>query len=129
MAPCAENTVRDLTFGRCVIQASIRQILIDGQPARLGARAFDVLMALVQRRDTVISKNELLDIVWPGLVVKENNLEVQVSALRKLLGSQTIVTIPGRSYRFFRLCRMPSRGRQPTTSRRLNRLHHPHHAH
>ena len=101
MAPCAENTVRDLTFGRCVIQASIRQILIDGQPARLGARAFDVLMALVQRRDTVISKNELLDIVWPGLVVKENNLEVQVSALRKLLGSQTIVTIPGRGYRFF----------------------------
>ena len=100
MSPSAQNTVRDFTFGRCVIQASARQLLVDGQPARLGARAFDVLMALVQRRDGVISKNELLDVVWPGLIVEENNLQVQVSALRKLLGPQTIVTIPGRGYRF-----------------------------
>lgn len=100
MLPSADNTVRDFTFGRCVVQASARQLLVDGQPVRLGARAFDVLMALLQRSDTVVSKNELLDTVWPGLVVEENNLQVQVSALRKLLGPQTIVTIPGRGYRF-----------------------------
>ena len=59
-----------------------------------------MLMALVERRDCVVSKNELLDVVWPGLIVEENNLQVHVSALRKALGSQTIVTIPGRGYRF-----------------------------
>lgn len=100
MSPSAQNTVRDFTFGSCVIQPSARQLLVAGQPARLGARAFDVLMTLVQQRDTVVSKNELLDAVWPGLVVEENNLQVQVSALRKLLGPQTILTIPGRGYRF-----------------------------
>ena len=91
----------DFAFGHCVIQASARQLLVDGKPVRLGARAFDVLTTLVERRDHVVSKSELLDIVWPGLVVEENNLQVQVSTLRKLLGPQTIVTIPGRGYRFF----------------------------
>lgn len=47
-----------------------------------------------------MSKNELLDLVWPGVVVEENNLQVHVSTLRKLLGPQTIVTLPGRGYRF-----------------------------
>ena len=90
----------DLAFGRFVIQSAARQVLVDNQPAKLGARAFDVLMTLVERRDCVVSKNELLDAVWPGLIVEENNLQVHVSALRKLLGSQTIITLPGRGYRF-----------------------------
>ena len=47
-----------------------------------------------------MTKNELLDIVWPGLVVEENNLAVHVSALRKILGPQAIVTVPRRGYRF-----------------------------
>ena len=94
------NAVNDLTFGHFVIQCAARQVQVDGKPARLGARAFDLLMTLVERRNTVVSKNELLDVVWPGLVVEENNLQVHVSTLRKLLGPQTIVTIPGRGYRF-----------------------------
>jgi len=48
----------------------------------------------------LVTKNELLDLVWPGLIVEENNLQVQVSALRKLLGPQVILTVPGRGYRF-----------------------------
>ena len=96
----SENAVKDLSFGRFVIQCAARQVLVNGQPARLGARAFDVLMTLVERRDKVVSKNELLDVVWPGLVVEENNLQVHVSTLRKLLGPQSIVTIPGQGYRF-----------------------------
>lgn len=75
-------------------------MLVEGEPAKLGARAFDVLLSLVERRERVISKNELLDIVWPGLVVEENNLQVHISALRKLLGPMVIDTIPGRGYRF-----------------------------
>ena len=91
---------RDFAFGRYLIQSSARRLLVDGAPVRLGARAFDLLLALVEKRGAVVSKNELLDLVWPGLVVEENNLQVHVSTLRKLLGPQIIVTLPGRGYRF-----------------------------
>jgi predicted ATPase/DNA-binding winged helix-turn-helix (wHTH) protein len=77
-----------------------RAVLQFGTPVRLGARAFDVLMALIERRDRVVTKDELFDIVWPGLVVEENNLQVQVSSLRKLFGPNVIATIPGRGYQF-----------------------------
>ena len=90
----------DFAFGRFVVQSDLRQLLIDGESVRLGARAFDVLLALIERRDRVVGKNELLELVWPGLVVEENNLQVQISTLRKLLGPQAIATIPGRGYRF-----------------------------
>jgi predicted ATPase/DNA-binding winged helix-turn-helix (wHTH) protein len=82
------------------IRPAERQVWVNGKPAALGARAFDLLMALYGRRDRVVGKNELLDLVWPGLVVEENNLQVQVSSLRKLLGPNAIATIPGRGYRF-----------------------------
>ena len=87
-------------FGDVEVRPAERQLLVEGRPAALGARAFDVLLALIDHRDRVLTKNELLDIVWPGLVVEENNLQVQVSSLRKLLGAQSVATIPGRGYRF-----------------------------
>lgn len=77
-----------------------RQLLVDGKEAKLGARAFDVLLTLIGRRGQLVTKHELLDAVWSGLVVEENNLVVQVGTLRKLLGPGTIATIPGRGYRF-----------------------------
>ena len=86
--------------GAIEIDASQRRVLLEGTPAKLGARAFDVLLALLQRRDRVVPKRELMDIVWPKLVVEENNLLVHMVALRKLLGPQAIATIPGRGYRF-----------------------------
>ena len=79
-------------FDRCEVRPAERQLLIDGKPAPLGARAFDLLVALIERRDRVVSKPELFD-VGPGLVVEENNLQVQVSSLRKLLGPNAIATI------------------------------------
>lgn len=89
-----------LRFDRFEVRSRDRQLLRDGVPLVIGARAFDLLLALVERCDRVVTKTELLDLVWPNLVVEENNLQVQISALRKLLGSQAIVTIPGRGYRF-----------------------------
>jgi DNA-binding winged helix-turn-helix (wHTH) protein len=77
-----------------------RRLLIDGAPAALGARAFDVLLALVEWRGTLLTKNQLLDTVWPDVVVEEHNLATQISTLRKLLGGDVIATIPGRGYRF-----------------------------
>jgi DNA-binding winged helix-turn-helix (wHTH) protein len=87
-------------FGRFELRDDTRELLADGAPVALGARAYDVLTALIERRDRLVTKNELLDIVWPKLVVEENNLQVQISALRKLLGPQAITTIPGRGYKF-----------------------------
>lgn len=76
-----------------------RLLLVDGRAAAVGSRAFDVLLALVERRGRVVGKNELLDIAWPGLVVEENNVSVQIAALRKLLGAQAIATVAGIGYR------------------------------
>ena len=87
-------------FGNNEIRPAERQVLVDGAPAALGARAFDLLTALIERRDRVVDKSELFDAVWPGLVVEENNLQVQVSSLRKLLGPNAIATVPGRGYQF-----------------------------
>jgi predicted ATPase/DNA-binding winged helix-turn-helix (wHTH) protein len=86
--------------GRFELQPERRRLMRDGEPVAVGARAFDLLQVLAERRDRVVSKAELLDLVWPGLVVEENNLQVQISTLRRLLGPQAIVTIPGRGYRF-----------------------------
>jgi len=87
-------------FGRFEVRPIERQFLVDGNAVGPGARAFDLLLALIERRERVVGKNELLDLVWPGLVVEDNNLQVQISALRKLLGAQSIATIPGRGYQF-----------------------------
>jgi DNA-binding winged helix-turn-helix (wHTH) protein len=70
------------------------------RPCRLGARAFDVLLVLAERAGQLVTKHELLDLAWPGLVVEENNLATQVGNLRKVLGGEIIATIPGRGYRF-----------------------------
>jgi predicted ATPase/DNA-binding winged helix-turn-helix (wHTH) protein len=85
---------------RIEIRTAQRQVWVNGKPAALGARAYDLLMALYERRERMVGKNELLELVWPGLVVEENNLQVQVSTLRKVLGPAAITTIPGRGYRF-----------------------------
>lgn len=77
-----------------------RLLLCADAPVKLGGRAFDVLLVLLERRDRVVSKGELMDLAWPRLVVEENNLQVQIVALRKLLGHPAIATIPGRGYRF-----------------------------
>src|SRR5258706_2997242 len=89
-----------LRFAGAEVRPSERELLVDGQPVAVGARAFDLLLALIERRERIVSKSELLDLVWPGLVVEENNLQVHVSALRKLLGPAVIATVPGRGYRF-----------------------------
>ncbi|HEY4037876.1 MAG TPA: tetratricopeptide repeat protein [Burkholderiaceae bacterium] len=88
------------SFDRYELRSGERQLLIEGSPTALGARAFDLLVALIERRDRVVTKAELFDVVWPGLVVEENNLQVQVSSLRKLLGPNAIATVAGRGYRF-----------------------------
>ena len=90
----------NLVFGHVELRLAERRLLLDGQPVALGSRGFDLLRALVAKRDRVVSKDELLDEVWPGLVVEENNLQVQISGLRRVLGPQAIATVAGQGYRF-----------------------------
>lgn len=89
-----------LRIANAEIQPAQRRVLVDGRPAALGARAFDLLMCLVDRRDRVVPKEELLAVVWQGTVVEETNLTVHIAALRKVLGAQAISTVPGVGYRF-----------------------------
>lgn len=89
-----------LRFGRFELQPGERRLLAESEPVTLGPRAFDLLVALAERPGQLVSKETLLDLVWAHLVVEENNLQVQVSTLRKLLGSDAIATVPGRGYRF-----------------------------
>jgi predicted ATPase/DNA-binding winged helix-turn-helix (wHTH) protein len=89
-----------LRFGTHEVLPVERQLRVAGEPVALGARAFDVLMALIERAGRTVSRGELLDAAWPGLVVEENNLSVQIATLRRVLGPQAITTIPGLGYRF-----------------------------
>ena len=87
-------------FGRVEVDPANRRLLVDGSAVPLGARAFDLILALVERPDRLVPKDELLAAAWPGVVVEENNLQVQVSTLRKALGPGAIMTVQGRGYRF-----------------------------
>jgi TolB-like protein/DNA-binding winged helix-turn-helix (wHTH) protein len=87
-------------FGNAEVRPAERQLLIEGKPVVIGARAFDVLKVLITHRERIVSKEELLQSVWPGFVVEENNLQVQISTLRKLLGAGAITTITGLGYQF-----------------------------
>jgi predicted ATPase/DNA-binding winged helix-turn-helix (wHTH) protein len=89
-----------LRFERFEIVPAERVLRVDGRSAAIGARAFDLLLALAERRGQLVSKQELLDLVWPGVVVEEHNIAAQMSTLRKLLGADVIATIAGRGYRF-----------------------------
>jgi non-specific serine/threonine protein kinase len=86
--------------GRFELQPAQHRLLIDGRPVTLGGRALELLLVLASRPSDLFTKQELIRRVWPGLVVEENNLRVQVNSLRKLLGDDLIVTVPGRGYRF-----------------------------
>ena len=87
-------------FGRFELQPGERRLLADGVLTPVTPRAFDLLVALVERAGLLVGKDELLARVWPKLVVEESNLQVQVSALRKFIGSDAIETVVGSGYRF-----------------------------
>ena len=91
-----------IRFGRFRVVPRARQLLVDGRPLELGSRAFDLLMVLIRAPGVVLSKNEIMSRVWPDVVVEQNNLKVQVAALRKVLNQDRdiIKTLHGRGYVF-----------------------------
>lgn len=89
----------NIRFGTWELRPIERVLLVQGKPAKIGNRALDVLLVLATGAGEPVSKEDLLATVWRGLVVEDNNLTVQVTALRRLLGADAIVTVPGRGYR------------------------------
>jgi len=99
----------EISFGRFRVDFARRELHRDDRPVRLGARARDILCLLASAGGAVVSKDELMERVWAGVVVEEHNIQVHISALRKALtedgdGESWIVTVPGRGYRL-----LPSR--------------------
>src|SRR5262245_46002644 len=98
----------EVRFGHFRLDLSRQELWQGDTLIPLGARALDILCLLVSARGDVVSKDELMAKVWPGIVVEENNIQVHVSALRKVLAGGTdgqafLVTVPGRGYRFIGL--------------------------
>ena len=91
-----------IEFGRFGILPHRRQLLAAGRPIRLGGRAFDLLLALLEAPGAVVGKDELLSRIWPGRIVEENRLQSEIWALRKALGADRdlIRTVAGRGYQF-----------------------------
>jgi predicted ATPase/DNA-binding winged helix-turn-helix (wHTH) protein len=89
-------------FGRFRVLPHRREMIADGKPIKLGGRAFDILMTLIEARGAVVSKDALKARVWPDRIVEENNLQSHISALRAALGPdrQLIHTVSGRGYQF-----------------------------
>jgi DNA-binding winged helix-turn-helix (wHTH) protein len=127
-----------IEFGRFRVLSHRRELLAGNRPVELGGRAFDVLMALIEARGAVVSKDTLLERVWPDRIVEENNLQFQISTLRKALAvdRDLIRTVTGRGYQFIGEIRSVSTGPDvptaaaipeatPTPSRPLTNLPQP----
>jgi DNA-binding winged helix-turn-helix (wHTH) protein len=108
-------------FGRFRILPQRREAFADGRPIKLGGRAFDVLVALLEANGAVVTKDELMSRVWRGRIVEDNNLHAQIKALRKTFSDQNLVrTVVGRGYQFGGEVRARSasrsEGTEPTTA-------------
>ena len=97
--------LRAYEFGSYRLERLTRRLLRSGEPVPLTPKAFDTLLALIERRDRVVDKSELMQIVWPDSFVEEANLSQTIFVLRKTLGESPtgkpfIDTVPRRGYRF-----------------------------
>src|ERR1700754_415168 len=95
----------NIAFGPFVLNPTQRVLLRGDRPVRLGSRAREILICLVERAGTVVSKNELIKRVWPETIVEEGTLRVHIASLRKILGEDRdqhryVENVTGHGYRF-----------------------------
>ncbi len=93
------------SFGPFRLYPRNRVLQRNGTVVSLGGRAFDLLVAMVERNGTVLTPTELMAIVWPGLIVEDSNVRIQVAHLRRTLGcgrngARYIASVAGRGYCF-----------------------------
>jgi len=92
-------------FGQFRVDARERRLLRDGEVVPLTPKVFDILLVLVQNKGHILSKDEVIRLVWPDTAVEEGNIARNISTLRNALGerprdSKYIQTVPWRGYRF-----------------------------
>jgi DNA-binding winged helix-turn-helix (wHTH) protein len=90
-----------IQLGDAWLSLERREAFVQGVPVRLGSRAFAVLEVLLASPNRLVTKDELIRSIWPDTVVEENNLQVQISSLRRLLNldPHQLETVPRRGYR------------------------------
>jgi TolB-like protein/Tfp pilus assembly protein PilF len=111
-------TSNEIRFGRFALDLVRRRLACAGQPVKLSSRALDILCELAAAPGEVVSKDRLMEKIWPGRIVEENAIQVHVSALRKALesgsdGQSYVVTVPGRGYRLVGIERSAAPAAQP----------------
>ena len=100
------ETQSTYVFGHFRLTPEKRQLQdADGRNVTLGGKVFDLLWYLIQHKGRLVGKTELLEGLWPDIVVEENNLNQAISALRQALGDDAktpdfIATVKGRGYQF-----------------------------
>jgi predicted ATPase/DNA-binding winged helix-turn-helix (wHTH) protein len=107
-----------VSFGPYRLFAAQRLLLEGDKPVRLGGRAFDILIALIERAGQIVSKEELIARVWSATRVEEANLKIQISALRRALGdgqgdNRYVATVIGRGYNFVAPIRLEEASHTP----------------
>src|SRR2546425_10108492 len=90
-------------FGQFRADAAERRLLKDGAPVPLPQKTFDTLLILLRHSGHLMTKDELMELIWPGVVVEENNLAQRISDLRRTLGADSngvslIEIVPGEGY-------------------------------
>jgi DNA-binding winged helix-turn-helix (wHTH) protein len=95
----------EIAFGPFRLLPEQFLLLEDDKPVSVGSRALEILVALLERSGELVTKQELMNRIWPDVFVEPKNLAVQISALRRALrdgcdGNRFIINIPGRGYRF-----------------------------
>ena len=122
---------RAISFGPFSLLAEQRLLLEGDRQVRLGSRAFDILVVLIERAGDVVGKQELIARVWPQTFVEDANLKIQVRALRRALGdgqggNRYIATVIGRGYNFVAPIRIDERSQtRPSPGRGHRRSPNP----
>ncbi|ASW02574.1 ATP-binding protein [Paraburkholderia aromaticivorans] len=98
-----------MEIGSFQIDMEMRTLRRNGEVVRLGSRAFDILAVVASAAGRLVTKDELMNAVWPDTIVEENNIQVHLSALRKVLGTERdlILTVPGRGYQLLQRTKYP----------------------
>jgi DNA-binding winged helix-turn-helix (wHTH) protein len=105
LAAGRNSAATSIRFGSFSLWPARRLLMQDIQPVRIGSRALDILIALLERPGELVTKDELMSRVWPNTFVAPANLTVHIAALRRALGdgrdgNRFLINIPGRGYRF-----------------------------